>query len=63
MHPKDRRFWLAILWAGSIGGALAVGCYIAWASGQMPWQAAVPGIAVGLLVPLHSDYDSLGVSG
>lgn len=49
MHAKDRRFWLAILWAGSIGGALAVGCYIAWASGQMPLQFAAPGIAIGLL--------------
>jgi len=49
MHAKDRRFWLAILWAGSIGGALAVGCYIAWASGQMPLHLAAPGIAIGLL--------------
>ncbi len=49
MHERDRRFWLVTLWAGSIGGALAVGCYIAWASGQMPLQWAAPGMAIGLL--------------
>lgn len=49
MHVRDRRFWLIVLWAGSIAGALVVGCFIAWGSGQMPWQWAVPAIAVGLL--------------
>lgn len=31
-------------------GALAVACYVAWASNQMPLRFAVPGIAVGLIV-------------
>jgi hypothetical protein len=47
MHAKDRAFYVLILWAGSIAGALVVGCFIAWGSGQMPWQWAVPGIAIG----------------
>jgi hypothetical protein len=49
MHPHDRHFYLLIMWAGSIPGALAVGCYIAWASGQMSWQLAAPGVAIGVL--------------
>jgi hypothetical protein len=32
MHPHDRRLLAAFNWAGNIGGALAVGCYVAWAN-------------------------------
>jgi hypothetical protein len=49
MHVRDRHFWLVTLWAFSIGGALAIGCYIAWASGQMPLRFAAPGMVVGAI--------------
>lgn len=49
MHPRDRLLLAALNWAGSIGGALAVGCYIAWGADQMPLRVAAPGMGLGLL--------------
>lgn len=49
MHAHDRRLLAAFNWAGNIGGALAAGCYIAWASNQMPFLFATIGMAIGLL--------------
>jgi hypothetical protein len=49
MHSHDRRLLAIFNWAGNIGGALTVGCYVAWAIDQMPLHLAAPGMAVGLL--------------
>jgi hypothetical protein len=50
MHPDDRRLLALFNWAGNVGGALLVGCYIGWAINQMPLRLAAPGMAFGLLL-------------
>jgi hypothetical protein len=47
MHARDRLFYVILTWS-TIPAALVVGCFIAWASGQLSAGWAVAGGAAGL---------------
>jgi hypothetical protein len=48
MHARDRLFYVILTWS-TIPAALVVGCFIAWASGQLSTDWAVAGGTAGLL--------------
>lgn len=58
MHPRDRRFYLAVAIA-TIAAGLAVSCFLAGASGQLAWTWVIGGIVVGLGVTVLAAFDAL----
>jgi hypothetical protein len=58
MHPRDRRFYLAVAFA-TVAFGFALTCLIAGASKQLDWIWAICGIVAGLLLVVLATLDAL----